>query len=655
MGISPLMAMGIKAMAANYAALQTTSHNIANANVAGYSRQQVELATSQGQFSGAGYFGKGVDVVAVTRSHNEFLTREAASARALAGMDASRLEQLQRLEGLFRTGEGGLGHASSLFLNAMVDLASRPADLAARQVVLARAGDLAARFAEAGAALDESQASVDAELKASVAEVNSLARSIAEVNQRITALRGVGQAPNDLLDERERLISSLSQHVKVSRIEADDGSMAIFIGGGQRLVLGSEAATLGVVADAADPSRSAVAIVENGTARPLGEEGLGGGSIAGLLRFQNQDLTDARNLVGRLAAALGGAVNEQQRLGLNLQPPLGQRAGTDLFALGPTQALPHAANASDASGNPIGSVALTITDPGALQPSEYALREDPGQPGVWQLTRLLDGKVSTVVSGDVVDGMRIDFGAPGPQAGDRFLLQPVTRAANGMTMRLDDPRDIAAAAPLVATTGPANTGSVGIDRLQVRAAPLPVPGATTRITFTDDSGGYTWELLDANNAPLASGAGTWQAGQLLPAPPLDINGYALQLSGVPRSGDLVTVEPTPASAMATNNGNALALLGLRDAGLADGRTAVEAWSQAIAEIGVRVQSARASADISAAVAGQAELVRSSQAGVNLDEEAARLIQYQQSYQAAAKVLQVAQSLFDTLLQAATGR
>jgi len=655
MGISPLMAMGIKAMAANYAALQTTSHNISNANVAGYSRQQVEFATAQGQFSGAGYFGKGVDVVAVTRTHDEFLTREAASARALAGMDGARLEQLQRLENLFRTGETGLGYAASEFLNAMVDLASRPADLAARQVVLARADDMAARFAEAGTALDESQASVNAELKASVAVVNSLAQSIAEVNQRITALRGVGQAPNDLLDQRERLISTLSQHVKVSRIEADDGSMAIFIGGGQRLVLGSESATLEVVPDATDPSRSAVAIVESGNVRRIGEESLGGGSIAGLLRFQNLDLVDARNLVGQLAAAVGGAVNQQQRLGLDLQPPLGQSAGTDIFAMGPARALPNATNARDASGNPIGSVTLTITDPGALQASEYALNEDPAQPGAWQLTRLKDGKVSTVASGDVVDGMRIDFGAPGPQAGDRFLLQPVTRAANGMSMRLDDPRAIAAAAPLVASTGPANIGSVGIDRLQVSAAPLPVPGATTRITFTDDSGGYTWELLDTNNASLASGAGTWQAGQPVPAPPLDINGYTLQLRGVPRSGDIVTVEPTPASAMATNNGNALALLGLRDAGLADGRTAVEAWSQAIAEIGVRVQSARASADISAAVAGQAELARSSKAGVNLDEEAARLIQYQQSYQAAAKVLQVAQSLFDTLLQAAAGR
>lgn len=655
MGTLPLLAMGIKAMAANYAALQTTSHNISNANVAGYSRQQVELATAQGQFRGAGFFGRGVNVVAVTRAHDAFLTGEAAAARAIAGMDASRLEQLQRLEGIFRPGETGLGHATDAFLNSLADLASRPTDGAVRQVVLARAGDLADRYAQAGRALDETQAGVTSALQATVAQVNSLARSIADINQRISALRGLGQPANDLLDQREQLISELSQHVKTSRIEADDGSLAIFIGGGQSLVFGTEAARLTVVPNAADPSRSALAIDAGGPPRPLAENALGGGSIAGLLRFQNQDLVDARTLVGRLAAAVGGAINEQQRRGVTLQPPLGQVAGGDLFALGPARALPHAGNERDAGGNPVGSVALTITDPSALQASEYDLREDPALPGSWQLTRLRDGQVRTVASGDVVDGMRIDFGAPGPQPGDRFLLQPVTRAANGMTRLLGDPDELAAASPLVASTGPGNTGSVGVAALTITSAPLPVPDASVRITFTDDSGGYTWELLDAANAVLSSGVASWQPGQPIPAPPLELNGFSLQLGGVPRAGDILSVEPTPAAAMASNNGNALALLGLRDAAVVGGRTATDAWSQALADIGVRVQSGRSAAEISLAVANQAELSRSAVSGVNLDEEAARLIQFQQSYQAAAKVLQVAQSLFDTLLQAAGGR
>ena len=646
---SPLMMLGIKAMAANYAGLQTTGHNIANANVAGYSRQQVELATSKGQFTGAGFFGRGVDVSSVTRAHDEFLTREAASAKSLSAMDAARLHQLNQLEGIFKPGESGLGNASTELMNALSDLANQPADPATRRVVLARAGDMAARFAAAGEALDASQSNVTASLQSALAEVNGLAAGIATANQQIAAAQGLGQPANDLLDERDRLVSRLSTHMKVSTMQAEDGTLAVFVGGGQRLVLGNTAAKLQVLQDKDDPSRSAVGLVEGSTRRALDENSLGGGSIAGLLRFQNNDLVDARNYVGRMAAAIGGAVNQQQLRGLSLQPPLGQVQGSALFAMGAALALPHAANARDASGNLIGSVALSIVDASALQASDYALHEDAASPSGWALTRLGDGSTINVASGDVVDGMRVDFGAPGPQPGDRFLLQPVTRAANGMTRLLSDPRDLAATSPLVATTNPANTGTVGVASLRVTAAPLPTPGGTTRITFTNNSGDYSWDQLDSGGAVVTSGTATWQAGRAIPVAPVDYNGFSLQLDGVPRTGDVITVAPTPVSALASNNGNALSMLALRDQAIVGGHTAVDDWAQVLSDIGVRVQSAGSAAAISESVAAQTESSRSSVAGVNLDEEAARLIQYQQSYQAAAKVLQVAQSLFQTML------
>ncbi len=647
MGASPLMMLGIKAMTANYAALQVTGHNIANANVAGYSRQTAELATAQGQFTGAGYFGKGVDVVSVTRSHNEFLTREAASSKALASMDAARLTQLQRLESVFATGSTGLGYAANEFLDALTDLSSRPADAAARQVVLARAGELAQRFREAGDSLDVIQEGVASDLRAAVTQVNVLAKGIAEANQRIAALKGLGQPANDLLDERERLISQLSEHLQVTRVEAEDGSMAIFVGGGQRLVLGATADTLSVMPDPLDASRVAIGLTEGPYRRTLNENILGSGGIAGLLRFQNEDLVHGRTLIGQMAAALGGAVNAQQALGLTLQPPLGTVSGADLFGIGAPQALAHSSNAQ-----PPAAVTLTVTDPAALRASEYDLVEDSANPGQWLLTRRADGAQFSVLPGDEVDGFRIDFGAPPPQSGDRFLLQPVSRAANGFARRLDDPRDLAAAAPLLAQADAANTGTVSPSALSVASNPLPVPGGTARIVFTDDLGNYSWELYDSSSALVGSGSGSWQPGQTLPASALDINGFTLTLSGVPRNGDRLTVEPTPASAVASNNGNALAMLALRDAPVVGGLSVTESYAQAIASVGVRVQGARSAAEISTAVAAQAEQARSSESGVNLDEEAARLIQFQQSYQAAAKVLQVAQSLFESLLQAA---
>ncbi len=664
-----LASLGVKALAANYAALQTTGHNIANANVVGYSRQQVELSTSAGQYSGGGFFGRGVDVTTVTRLHNQFVTGEAARSASLAAMDSARLSQLKGLESVFKLGEQGLGSAVGQFVNSMADLASHPADTAVRQVVLARAADMAGRFSEAGKSLDDLQNAVTSDLKAGVATVNGLAQSMAQVNQKIAAARGLAQPPNDLLDERDRLIAQISEYVQVSRIDADDGTVGLFISGGQRLVLGTDAATLVVTADPNDPRRSAIGM-QNGS-KPMLLDGatLGGGSLAGTLRFQNADLTEGRALVGRMAAAVVTAVNQQQQRGINL---LGSTPTPAIFSITGPQALANSNNAKDANGALMGQVSLSYTgDPKALRASDYALREDPDVSGNWKITRLVDGQPSRDPADSLsfsgtsasFQGVQVDFGTPPPQLGDRFLLQTVSGAAGGMQLLLRDPRDLAAASPLVASTAAANTGTAAAASLQVTANPLPFPGATARLTFVDNRAAdpanpvaYTYELLAADGSSLGgdSTPRTWVAGTSIPAGGPDINGFSLSLSGVPKPGDTIDVAPTTAATLQTNNGNALAMLALRDMALMDGKPVADAYGQAIADVGSRVQTASSASDISTAVSAQAEQARTSASGVNLDEEAARLIQFQQSYQAAAKMLQVAQALFDTLLQTTNG-
>ncbi len=210
---------------------------------------------------------------------------------------------------------------------------------------------------------------------------------------------------------------------------------------------------------------------------------------------------------------------------------------------------------------------------------------------------------------------------------------------------LDDPRGIAAASPLEAVRGVANTGTATVAALAITSASVN-PQHSATITFTNGSGAYSWELRDrTSNALVSSGTGTWQGGATMA-----LNGFELTLDGVPAGGDTFTVAQT--AQPATNNGNALALVALRDERMAGGETITDAYASAMAGIGVRVQGARSASEISLALASSAEAQRSSQAGVNLDEEAARLLQFQQSYQAAAKVLQVAQSVFETLLQVA---
>jgi flagellar hook-associated protein 1 len=210
---------------------------------------------------------------------------------------------------------------------------------------------------------------------------------------------------------------------------------------------------------------------------------------------------------------------------------------------------------------------------------------------------------------------------------------------------LDDPRGLAAASPLQAERSIGNTGTATIANLAV-VDPSADPQQTASITFTSATGNYDWELRDrTSNALLSSGSGTWQPGQAIA-----LNGFELRLDGVPASGDAFTVSQTQYPNV--SNSNALAFASLRDATFIGGESITDAYASVMAGVGVSVQGARTAADASGAVASQARDRVSAETGVNLDEEAARLIQFQQSYQAAAKVLQVAQSVFDTLLQTA---
>jgi flagellar hook-associated protein 1 FlgK len=309
----------------------------------------------------------------------------------------------------------------------------------------------------------------------------------------------------------------------------------------------------------------------------------------------------------------------------------------------------------DGSGARVSSVSIAVVDANQLQPSDYELFADPDLPaGSYRLTRLSDNSSQTVAHGSVVDGFRIDVASPAPALRDRFLLQPVSNATRSIARVMDDPNGIAAASPVAATLAVANTGTASVASLSAVSATLN-PNLSASITFTDNLGNYSYSLVDTTGAlPTVNGTGSFVAGQ-----PIALNGFELQLAGLPRSGDALVVART--AYPAADNRNANAFVALRDAAFVGQRTlspgvvgggasVTDAYADALASIGVRVQSAGYAAEQSSAIAADAKTAAADTSGVNLDEEAARLIQFQQSYQAAAKMLQVAQSVFDTLLQ-----
>jgi flagellar hook-associated protein 1 FlgK len=642
--MSGLMSVGKSAMFASYAALQTTGNNIANANTPGYSRQEVQLADAPSQFTGSGFFGKGVNVTTVVRAYDKYLTNQAVGSASTAAADAARLDKLTQLESVFPTGAAGLGYAAGEFLNSFVDLANNPSDSSARQVVLSQAQDLSARFRAAGDQLSALQTGVTQDVRAQVGNVNSMAKQVAVLNQQIAALRGSGAAPNQLLDQRDHLVTQIAAIINVTSIDAEDGGVALFIGGSQNLVLGGSANTIKALPDTFDPAKVMLAITEAGTDRLIPPGSLGGGAIAGALKFQNEDLVSARNSLGQMATAIAGSVNKQQSLGLDLGQPAG--AGAPIFSTGGARVMSASTNTGTAT------ISVGLTNAAQVQASDYALSFDGSN---YTLTRLSDQNTAAgspytpaaLAAGVLVDGVTVQLSAGAASNGDRFVLQPVAGTAQLMQTMLANTNGLAAAAPFTGSAGINNTGTATVASL-VAVSPAYNGALSANITFTSGTGNYTWTMSDAT-----TGSGTWTAGA-----PISLNGFELSLAGVPRSGDTVDVLPTVS--VASNNGNALGFVRLGSAGVVatsggtGSQNITDAYANVIANIGVRVQGGRTAATASGAIATQSEAARANKAGVNLDEEAARLIQFQQSYQAAAKILQVAQAIFETMLRTGAG-
>ncbi|WP_294638969.1 flagellar hook-associated protein FlgK [uncultured Aquabacterium sp.] len=561
---SGIFALSTRAMFANQAMLDTTAHNISNVNTPGYSRQKVELSTEGGMYTGAGFFGRGVKVTTITRSTNEFLIKSANEASAAASADKTRLDKLEQLETVLPTGETGLGYAATQLLNAFVDVANQPQDMSARQVVLSRAEEWASRIRSSAQQIEQLQAGVISDLGTDIKQINDYAKQIARLNQDIASAKGTGQPPNDLMDRRDEVITRLNKLVQVNTVEADDGSLSVFMGGGQLLVLSNQAQELALMqgTNADGITVGAVGIVTANSLRQLDDSQLVGGGLRGLLDFQNKDLASTRKDLNDFASSFAAAINTQQQLGILAK--------------------------KDAAGN------------------------------VLQGNALFTGMDKAIT----------------------------------VRVNLQNPQDIAAASPLVAYTADTNRGTMSVDSLTMNApSGRALPATPLTLTFQTPATGSGFNVVDGSGNLIAA---NWLPGQNLVFN--DAGGAALftqRITGVPEAGDSITIEP-PVDPSG-NNGNARGMLELRDRNLislsSNGSvtTVTNAYSQMIGNLGVLVQSGRTASSISSALDTQATQTLEATRGVNLDEEAARLIQFQQSYQAAAKVLQVAQKVFDTLL------
>lgn len=648
-----LLNVGSRALMANQIALQTTGHNIANVNTAGYSRQSVAFQTSPGQNMGSGYIGNGVDVNTILRNFNDLLNRQAATASAVSAADSARATSLAQMQEVFGGGKSGLGAAITDMMNSFGDVAGAPTDPSARQVVLTRMNELAARFRSASAQLDELDYSAKQQMGNDVTVVNSLAGQVAALNAQISRSIASGQTPNDLLDQRDQLVRNINKYVQTSQIPADDGSISLFVGGSQPLVLGPDSAQLTLKEATEFPGSGKMALYfkqPGGQNVELTPSMLGGGEIAGLLQFQGSDLTEGRNLLGRMALAIGDTLNEQNNLGLTLS---GQ-SGSNLFKLS------MVSNGSTTGSQWTGATTptTTVVDSSQLKASDYQIVFGSTAPA-GKVIRLSDGKVTdftdmTDLSSKEIDGLRFDLKAEGV-SGNTVLFRPMAAGAHDIQAAVHSPNDLAVANPVAASIKSLGDATLQMGGIQVSAGFNLSSFAGAEVSFSKNATGqlqYTITPAPAGGVPAT---GLYTSGQPIQLAP----GLQVKITGTPAingtTSDKVTLgKATDAqygTAYQRDAGNASSFLALRDSKLFDGSTTLsDGFSTAMAQVGTRTQSAQYAAKLSETIAKNLEADRTAVSGVNLDEEAAKLLQYQQSYQASAKMLQVAQSIFDSVLQ-----
>ena len=639
-----IFSIGLSGLNAAQWALTTTGQNISNAATPGYTLEKVSYQESPGQFTGSGYLGNGVQAVTVTRQYSQYLTTQVNNTQASSSAASTYYSMISQLNNLVGDPTQGIAQGITNYFSGLQSVANSANSTAARQSLMSSAQTLADQINSAGQQYDQLRQSVNTQLSSAVSQINSYSQQIADLNKQINIASAGGQQPNQLLDQRDQLVSNLSSMIGVQVVQ-QDGNYNVFIGNGQPLVVGNSQYALQTVPSASDPSELTVAFQsrDGSTQTPantqyIDNSALTGGVVGGLVAFRTQTLDPAQAQLGAIATSFSNQLNDQNALGLDLT---GQPGGT-LFATGDPTVLANARNKGT------GTLSATIAN-GTQPPSnDFTVTYDGSK---YSVTDPASGKTLGTIdpatnSSPTIDGLTIDVsGLTGVQKGDSFTIQPTRAALDNFKLTTSNGAAIAAASPAVTSAATTNTGTAAISSATVTKSPLP---SAINLTYSASGNGFT------SDADVTVNGTAYTAGTVIPydsskGMTVQGDGASATISGTPKDGDKF--------AIAQNNGgtsdgsNALAMANLVSSKSLNGGTdtLTSSYASYVNTIGNQTNQLKATSTAQTALLTQATSAQQSVQGVNLNEEAANLIQYQQLYQANSKVIQTASTLFQSLL------
>ena len=631
--MSDVFGISVSALQAFQNAINVTSNNVANASTPGYDRESVILTEAIPQSNGSATVGAGVVVAGISRAYSQAAANQLNTSQSSLGQLTALQNYSTQIDNLFGTTAGGLSTALQSFYSAFSDVANNPTSTASRQALLGQAQSVAGSFQNASGELSTLNIDVNSRITADVTQINSIASAISTLNKQIvvgTAQNG-NQPPNELLDQRDQLLSKLSQLVGVSTTTEADGALNVFVGNGQALVLQGQTTALTTVANQFNAAQLEIA---SSASNVVISSSITSGDLGGLLAARAQVINPALNQLGQIATAVSQTVNSQQADGLDLSGNF----GANIFSVGTPLATGSAKNSDAVTA----SVSVNANGLGALTANDYVLSFVGGTPALTNTgtgASVTPAGAGTIASPYTADGISIVLSGA-PAAGDQFLVQPTATAAASFKVVLTNPSQIAAAGAIKTGAAGTNTGAATISSGTVLNPANPNLQQPATITFANPPTSYSVN----GGAPVA-----YTNGGNITA-----NGWQVQISGAPASGDTFTV--TSNAGGTGDNRNALAAANALNVGVLDKGTVsvTGGLSALITGLGSQAQQINTAQTAQAAVNSQALSSVQSVSGVNLDEEAASLLQWQQAYQAAAHALTIGNSLFTTLIDSVNG-
>ncbi|MDR5898750.1 flagellar hook-associated protein FlgK [Halomonas vilamensis] len=630
-----MFSIGLSGLNTAQSALNTTSNNISNVYTPGYNRELPKLNEASG---GTG----GVQVSDTERQFNRYVADQLNSAKTQSSALQKYSEQVTQIDNLLADRDAGLAPLMQNFFSSLEDMASAPSDPASRQGVLGTAQTLSAQFRSFDGYLQDMQSNIKSEIQDEVTQINNTTKQIAGLNREIALSRAQnGEAPNSILNQRDHLISELNERMDV-RLNIQDGkTYNVSLPNGQPLVTGKDSFQLEPVQSQNDPQRIVVGYSDGrGNVVELKEDLITGGALGGLMSFRQETLDKTQNQIGQLAVSLSIAFNEQHKQGVDLNGDQGE----DFFNVRQPQAYSYQGNTAD-----VDNIRFNTGGIDDLRATDYTVTFDGSGPTV---TRNDNGSEVDIEWDNTTlsfGGVSMEFDAA-PTNGDTFEIQPVRRAGAGMESNIAD-LDKIAAGKLVESEENTAISLVGVDTgafSDGEAYNITLDGSG-QLTFSG-AAGYTQptDIIVNGNTRSVDGSGM-VSGLLNAGDKLEIDGVGFSIDEIlsTGSGEFVFEK---SDANSGDNRNALALQNLQSQNVVGGSASVSgAYGAMVSDVGNRTNITQVNLDARQGLTDQLEAVQQSESGVNLDEEAANLIRYQQYYQANAKVIDTATTIMDTIL------